>query len=104
MTQIRKYLNLTCTCSDRQLEQVGCECGAQAAGVATAEIWLDGYASDNRAVLTCPERATNEQITEAVYAEFGYRVKIYHISRPQPVVASARPMSAEYIREMSQGG
>jgi hypothetical protein len=100
---IRKgFQRLTCTCSERQLEQVGCECGAEEGGVVNVAVFLDGYASDRKGFFSCPERATDAEINAYVAREFGYSARAYEIRRPRP--QPTETFSAEYIREMSKGG
>ncbi len=40
---------LGCRCTEMQLDLVGCDCGADEYPIMIAEVFRDGYASDNKA-------------------------------------------------------
>jgi len=96
-----------CRCSDRQLEQVGCDCEHERAWNTapkdTVTVWVDGYPSNNRCAFPVLHGTPPVEIEAEVSRHFGGRAKVAEIA----VARSLGPpehFSREYIRMMSQGG
>jgi hypothetical protein len=91
---------ITCTCSDLQLEHVGCDCVASREAV-IVRVWLDGYASDNTAKMVIDG---GQDPATVVRAKHGGLAIIFETRRVFPERNYRETFSPEYIREMSIGG
>lgn len=86
-----------CTCSEMQLDLVGCDCEADRADPKLVSIWPKGYAdSDGKTV----RMAHNADFAREARKLFGYGATVYAVRdlRPAPV----EPVSEEYARAMSK--
>lgn len=92
-----------CTCSEYQLAQVGCDCGAEQAWIEapklTVEVWPNGYAnSAGTRSIKMLATATEAQINAEVRRLYSFG-SISSIRRPSTVA----PVSEEYARMMTKG-
>lgn len=90
----------TCTCSDMQLNLVGCDCAADHDAV-IVKIFIDGYASDNKDTMVIDGGL--DPATE-VRKKHGSFARIYETRPLYTPIRKAETFSPEYIREMSKGG
>ena len=93
----------TCTCTEQQLDLVGCDCVATMEAV-RVRVWPKGYASDPQVSMVIDggyTQAEREQIVREAHGSFA------RIFDSRPVFSMPQPkqnFSAEYIRQMSMGG
>jgi len=82
-----------CTCSDQQINLVGCDCHYQ-----IVDVWTKGYAGESNSITTSVG-ITDADLNRLVRKEFGSRATVYSI---RPVNMMPRQtVSAEYIAAMS---
>ena len=87
-----------CTCSELQLDLVGCDCAADRHPIMEVSVWLDGYASE-RGQKTVQMSAIADFRTEAKRL-FGIRAEVACKREMKPAVKS---VSAEHARYMTEG-
>jgi len=98
MTDFNAPRLIGCTCSEMQLNLVGCDCAADRHPVMEVSIWLDGYASES-GQKTVQMSAIADFRTEAKRL-FGNRAEINY---KRELKAPVKSVSAETARYYTQG-
>ena len=95
-----------CTCSDRQLEQVGCDCEHQrawaAAPKATVHVWPRGYAhQDGTRSFKVVDGSPAAEIEQQAFRAFDHFAAVAYVTRA-PKLGPHKPISEAYQRAMSR--
>lgn len=95
-----------CRCSDQQLNLVGCDCEALELPLMVAEVFIDGYASDNKGKFEFVQ-APGFDADEYARQTYGQWARIFNTYRRYPAPDTRTPAEREaalaYAREMTRG-
>lgn len=95
-----------CTCSERQLEQVGCDCenarAWAAAAKATVHVWPRGYAhTEGTREFKVVDGTPRAEIERQAVTAFGSFARVAYVT-PAPKLGPPAPISEAYRRAMSR--